>query len=257
MKWESPYQLFEFHCALLAGGFDAVEISTTAGKLYLSNWYADELTGWELGFAWREPPGIPALLYVFEKIHQEVPVEWSGNSYYTIVIDLKESYQAYFSKNCQRNLKKAIHGNLSLELVDVDHFYVDDLLVHVLSRGGHPGMDSDQFKSVIFRCVQSNICDMFMVKDMFENIIAGAIVLKSSSVANLRFTYYLPDYQNLRPMNFLISKVADFYRETGHSYLDLSGFYTGEPNSTMSNINRFKREFGNKVVEFKIVRNSL
>jgi hypothetical protein len=257
MKWESPYQTFEFHCALKACGFAVVEVATTSGKLYLSNWYADELTGWELGFALREPSATRAVMYVFEKFHLEIPADLSGCSYYTIVVDLTGNYQKHFSKNCQRNLKKAINYNLSLELVSWNHHYLNNLIIHILKRNKPPGMDFDRFKSLIFQCVDSDICDIFMVNDQFENIIAGGIVLKSGSVANLRFTYYLPQYQNLRPMNYLISKVADFYNNTGYKYLDLSGFYAGEYNQKMININRFKREFGNKLVEFKVVRNRI
>lgn len=257
MKWESPYQTFEFHSALQACGFTVVEITTTTGKLYLSNWNAEKLTGWELGIAPQETVHTAALMYVFEKFHLDIPVDVSENSYFTIVVDLTENYRKHFTKNCHRNLKKALTYNLSLERISLNHPYLDDLIIHILKRNKPPEMDFDRLKSLVFQCDQLNICDLFIVNDQFKNTIAGGIVLKSGSVANLRFTYYLPQNQNLRPMNFLISEVADFYNKTGHKYLDLSGFYAGEYNRTMININQFKREFGNKLAEFKVVRNIL
>lgn len=80
-----------------------------------------------------------------------------------------------------------------------------------------------------------------------QNQIAGALLLNSKDISEIRYYYIDYNYRKLSPLNFLIIALIN---DSQARLIDLSGL-TGDNDSKKLNINSYKNSFGGYIYEFK------
>lgn len=257
MSWDSPYQIGSFHQAITACGISSRQITVGRTTVYANHWASSELTAWEINELQDNALNLPPmrmLIFIDLVPHSELVYD-NPLLYFSPVLLLDSDYTASYSSTCKRNIAKGKKSGLRLQQISPAAYAErPQKYLAMLAETPQSGVDLNPlaFTDLVTALLEQDAADLFVVTEATGAIAAACVALKSASTANLRFTAFDRAYASVRPMNFLIDRLAAHYQATGKKMLDLSGYASSNPNDKLKGINRFKRGFTSTFAQFQI-----
>ncbi|WP_322107619.1 lipid II:glycine glycyltransferase FemX [Cytobacillus dafuensis] len=180
-----------------------------------------------------------------EYVKEVMDIRYIGKS---IAVDLKQPYKDIwmdYSKNNQRNIKKAKESGMSAEIVpktteNIAKFH--HLYESTMNRKNAAEM---YFFSEDFFCEllsDDTLYESFLLFVQYQNkVIAGLILLIGKEIAHYQFGGSNYDYLHLKPNNLLFDYMIRFCQEKGAKFLHLGGGHQFKNDG----LYRFKSSFSN------------
>lgn len=142
-------------------------------------------------------------------------------NYYFDLSDYDESYPDHIWYNARKNLRIAIDSGL--EFIRCNTLTEKELAYEIIkrnreSRGFPLRMSWEQVRETV-KLVES---DFFVVNNCNQESLASAIVFHAgNSVVQVVYWGDLQGYSELKPMNYISSKVFGYYKSAGKRYVDI------------------------------------
>lgn len=251
-NWKSPYQQEKYNLSLEDLGVNCKELGKGKKKVFLNDLSSDKLTAWELNdFTEKEAKLLlksnSCDAWIYEGIKAFDAIDWTNTKYYTLIVERDDNLREMYTSGNIRNIKKAKQNNL--KFVSGSPKYIQKSIglfaKNKILRGN---LDIRTFIKLVKNVEYNGIGMLHSV--LYKNrVIASALVIKSSDVANIRFVASDHTFQFLRPVNFLYDSIINYYLSAGWKCVDLSGIVSPEhPDNKLVNITRFKTGFSKKVL---------
>lgn len=253
-NWISPYQQERYNLSLESLDVNCKEFRKGKKKIFLNDLSSNKLTAWELNGFSKEKAKILINsnfydVWMYEGIKNFDEVDWVNSKYYTLIVEKNDNLQKIYSSSNIRNIKRAKLNKL--KFVSGSSEYIQkSMKLFAKNKILRGNLDIRTFAELVKNTENNNVGMLHSI--LYKNrVIASALVLKSSNVANIRYIATDYAFQFLRPVNFLYNSIIEHYLSKGWSYVDLSGIASPEhPDKKLVNITRFKKGFSKRVVIF-------
>lgn len=257
-KWHSPYQQKKYNDVLKELGVETFTLNLGPTEdVYFNSLSSRKLTAWEVDRKLEER--LEKFIkekesykgWIYNGLSDYETTKWDSEKYYTLVLGKSNKVFGGYKPSNKRNIKKAIRGRLKHRLAK-DKKEINRCLELFQERKElRGGMEFQLFCDFLPLAVQNKIGDLHITAYK-DRIVAAALTLCSTEIANIRYVSSDKDLLYLRSVNFLYHSIIEFYFSKNYKYVDLSGIvppsYTGRK---LINIARFKRGFSNSVVGFR------
>tara|TARA_B100000945_G_scaffold318218_1_gene322609 strand:- start:953 stop:1978 length:1026 start_codon:yes stop_codon:yes gene_type:complete len=158
-----------------------------------------------------------------------------------IYTDSPQLIYSRFNESCKRAIRKATKLELSFNISDQFIEFYKILKSNLLQR--HNVLPAHTLKELcLLKSLFPESINLFSISNK-KQMIAGTIAFRINDFSQLLFYIaHDPQFQDMRPVNLLLSKVAYWCAENGYKILDFGKFtLNGEPNLSLA---RFKEGFG-------------
>lgn len=265
MIWNSPYQTENFSKALNTLGYSTLQVPDLTGhQVFLSNWLSPHLIGWEIDVFHLSMTEVDQKVDYLAFEYLRSIDDWqqmkpSTEDYFSPIIKLPSEFRSEYRNSCWRNIKKAQSEGLQLKLwakavpLGADKHYQNLINLFTKTPATIPNFTTSVFDRHVQEFFHQQAADIVAVLSDKGQVIAGAIVLISDDIANLRYSTFDHSFSHCRPMNYLIDQLAQHYHSLNFQALDLSGL-SSSTDFKMKGINQFKLGFTHTLAHFRWTR---